>query len=74
MLLARVATSSVLAENTAGAGIVGADVDSKGYAIDEEYGRWALIAVCALVLIECLYMSRLSAKRNAGVAPPAGAA
>jgi hypothetical protein len=62
-LLARVATSSVLTENTAGAGIVGTDIDAKGYVIDEEYGRWALIAVCALVLIECLYMSRLSAQR-----------
>jgi len=62
-LLARVATSSVLAENTAGAGIVGTDIDAKGYRIDEEYGRWALIAVCGLVLLECLYMSRLSARR-----------
>ncbi len=61
-LLARVATSSVLAENTAGAGIVGTDIDSKGYTIDEEYGRWALIAVCLLVLVECWYMSRLSAR------------
>ena len=66
-LLARVATSAVLAENTAGAGIVGTDIDAKGYRIDEEYGRWALIAVCMLVLIECIYMSRLSARR----APPA---
>ncbi len=71
-LLAKVATSSVLAENTAGAGIVGTDVDTKGYAIDEEYGRWALIAVCALVLMECWYMSRLSARRSAGVVPAAG--
>jgi hypothetical protein len=72
-LLARVATSSVLAENTAGAGIVGTDVDAKGYAIDEEYGRWALIAVCALVLVECWYMSRLSARRGAGATSAASA-
>jgi hypothetical protein len=61
-LLARVATSSVLDEQAGVAGIVGADVDPQGYAIDKEYGRWALIAVCGLVLIECLYMSRLSAR------------
>jgi hypothetical protein len=62
---ARLAAAQALPENTAGPGIVGADVDAQGYTIDKEYGRAALVAVCLLVLVECLYMTRLSARGSA---------
>ncbi len=70
---ARLAAAQALPESTGGAGIVGTDVDAQGYTIDKEYGRAALIAVCLLVLIECLYMTRLSARGQTKRAPAAGA-
>jgi len=70
---ARLAAAQALPDNTSHPGIVGADVDAEGYTIDKEYGRMALAAVCLLVLVECLYMTRLSARGSARRAPPAGA-
>jgi len=69
---ARLAAAQALPETAAGGGIVGTDVDAQGYTIDKEYGRAALIAVCLLVLIECLYMTWLSARGPAKRAPAAG--
>lgn len=69
---ARLAAAQALPESTAGSGIVGTDVDAQGYTIDREYGRMALIAVCLLVLLECLYMTWLSARGNAKRASAAG--
>jgi len=59
---ARLAAAQALGDTTSRPGIVGADVDAEGYTIDKEYGRAALAAVCLLVMIECLYMTRLSAR------------
>lgn len=70
---ARLAAAQALPESTAGGGIVGTDVDAQGYTIDKEYGRAALIAVCLLVLMECLYMTWLSARGQGKRASAAGA-
>jgi hypothetical protein len=70
---ARLAAAQALPDSTSHPGIVGADVDAEGYTIDKEYGRAALAAVCLLVLIECLYMTWLTARGAARRAPAPGA-
>ncbi len=70
---ARLAAAQALPDSVSRPGIVGADMDAEGYTIDKEYGRAALAAVCLLVLIECLYMTRLSTQGAARRAPAPGA-
>ena len=65
----RLAAAQALPGTESRPGIIGTDVDKQGFTIDKEYGRAALIAACLLVLIECWYMSRLSA--GAGKRSPA---
>ncbi len=64
----KMAAAPMLEENREEAGVVGLNVDASGNIIEREYGRPLLFAIFILVLMESVYMIRLSRRNPRGTA------